>query len=108
ELKETLATYAGELPDRVALEKAIEEGGKKQKPNVFPYAEKAPSGRSKCLVCQVTIPKGALRIAIERKVETGSFSTSAPGYLHPACVKDSETPKEGLLDSLKANSKGMG
>jgi poly [ADP-ribose] polymerase len=106
ELKDTLAAFSGEVPNRAEVDRAIEEGGKKQKPGKFPYAEHAPSARSRCIVCETPIAKGQLRVAIERQVDTGAFNTVAPGYMHPKCAKDSPHGA-GLMDALKANSKNL-
>ena len=50
--------------------------------------------------------KGWLRIAVEREVDTGSFTTTGPGYLHPACAAE-HTGDDGLLDKIKANMPGL-
>ena len=88
ELEETLATFAGDVPDRAAVDAAITEAKKKVKPKpaALPYADRAPTGRAKCIVCTEAIAKDAFRVAIEREVDTGGFTTKGAGYLHPACV----------------------
>ena len=106
ELKAALATYTDEIPDRAALEKKIEESQKRLPPGTFPYAEKAPSGRSKCMSCSEAIAKDALRVAIEREVDTGSFTTKGAGYLHPMCAAEFVSDDE-LLDKVKANSRAL-
>lgn len=55
--------------------------------SVYPTADLAPTGRAKCLHCTQTIDKGSVRIAVLRNIDTGSFITSGPGYLHPACAQ---------------------
>ncbi|MBZ0117276.1 MAG: hypothetical protein K8H88_09790 [Sandaracinaceae bacterium] len=94
-VKPVLETFEGEIPDRGEIDAALASGGGKKggggtskaKRN-FPYAERAPSGRSKCLECDENIEKDAWRIAIEREIDTGSFMTTGAGYLHPACAGD--------------------
>jgi hypothetical protein len=84
-LKPALAAWTAPLPERMTLDTAINEALSKAKPEL-PYAEMAPSGRSKCLACGETIEKGMLRVAIEREVDTGSFVTKSAGFLHPGCA----------------------
>ncbi len=106
-LKADLETYEGEVPDREALEKTMAASAGKEKPSAFPYAEHAPSGRSKCIACEETIEKGALRVAIEREVDTGSFVTKGAGYLHPGCALDFVEESDGLLEQIKKNSTSL-
>jgi poly [ADP-ribose] polymerase len=107
----TLATFVGDVPNRDAIEQALAgKGGKGGKGGggarrggkpSFPYAELAPSGRSKCLECGEAIPKDSWRVAIEREIDTGSFTTTGAGYLHPACV---DAHGEGLWEGIEENS----
>jgi hypothetical protein len=111
----TLAGFDGEVPDRAAIDEALAGkgvagkgkkagkgggAGKGGKPK-FPYAERAPSGRSKCLECGEAIPKDEWRVAIEREIDTGSFMTTGAGYLHPKCL---DAHEEGLWDDVEAHS----
>lgn len=107
-VSEALAAFAGEVPDRAALEATLAEAMKKvkPKPSAYPYAERAATGRSRCQVCEQAIDKGALRMAIEREVETGAMVTRSASYLHPRCAKE-HTGDEGLWDKLVANSIGL-
>jgi Poly(ADP-ribose) polymerase and DNA-Ligase Zn-finger region len=109
ELKVALDATTLDIPDRAALDKEMADAGKKVKPGTFPYAEHAPSGRSKCLGCDQTIDKGLLRVAIEREVDTGSFVTTGAGYLHVGCAKAYTADKvEGdLLSRIKQNSPAL-
>lgn len=108
-VKEALAVYAGPVPDREKLEAILaappkasaRSGGSAPKGN-YPYAERAATGRSKCLSCEEPIEKGTFRIAVEREVDTGSFSTTGPGYLHPGCARDYTGDPE-ILEKVKAN-----
>ena len=55
--------------------------------------------------CNESIPKGELRVAVEREVDTGSFVTKGAGYLHPACALEHVGEEaDGFLAKLKANS----
>lgn len=94
QLQQALAAFDGDVPDREELERAIEANKGKAKATTLPYAEKAPTGRSKCMACDEPIAKGTLRIAVEREVDTGSFVTRGAGYLHPACAAGSEHAEE--------------
>lgn len=103
---EALAAFAGEVPDRAALEQLVAAARAKQKPAAFPYAERAPSGRSRCLSCGEPIAKGDLRIAVERKVDTGAFVGASAGYLHPHCAA-AHTEDPDLLVALRANNRTL-
>jgi hypothetical protein len=108
-LTATLATYDGPLPDRAALEQQIADGRKKTKPAAFPYFDWAPTGRARCLQCQVAIDKGSLRVAVERQLEVGMQQTKGAGYLHPGCVaaylEKESLDRAGFVDGLRANSR---
>jgi hypothetical protein len=52
----------------------------------FPYAEVSPSGRALCVQCGKPIAKGSVRVAVERRLDTGEFQGPVAGDLHPACV----------------------
>jgi len=88
ELKAALAEYPGEVPNRAELEAAMAEAEKKgaAKPAGFPYVDRAPTGRAKCMQCEQPIEKGAFRVAVERELTIGANVTRGAGYLHPACV----------------------
>jgi hypothetical protein len=104
-VKEALATYTGLIPDREKLDAILAAPPKAAKgapKAAFPYAERAATGRSKCLACDEAIDKGTLRVAVEREVDTGSFTTTGPGYLHPGCALE-HTGDDDLLEKIKAN-----
>ena len=111
ELKEALATFEGDVPNRAELEKAMEDAIKKggAKPGGFPYTDRAPTGRAKCMQCSEAIEKGAFRVAVEREVDTGAFQTRSAGYLHPRCVAENLENVGGsveeLVEGLKKNSR---
>lgn len=107
-LKEALESTTVEVPDKEALLKTIGESAKKVKPSTYPYAERAPTGRSTCMQCSEAIPKGELRIAVEREVDTGAFVTKGAGYLHPACALEHVAEsQESFLEKLKKNSSSL-
>ncbi len=103
-VKEALAAFAGNVPDRAALEELLNSAKAKapagERP--FPFAERASTGRSKCMQCEELIEKGSLRVAVEREVDTGSFVRKGPGYLHTACAAE-HTGDEELLAKIKKN-----
>jgi hypothetical protein len=111
ELKEALAAYEGEVPNRAELDKALEDAIKKggAKPGGFPYTDRAPTGRAKCMQCGEPIEKGSFRVAVEREVEAGSFAARSAGYLHPRCVAENLENVGGtiedMLDGLRKNSR---
>jgi hypothetical protein len=111
ELKEAMAAYEGEIPNRAELDKAMDEAIKKggAKPGGFPYVDRAPTGRAKCMQCEETIAKDSFRVAVEREVDTGSFTTRGAGYLHPGCVAENLENVGGsvddLVEGLKKNSR---
>jgi len=106
-LKADLDKHEGEVPDREELEKTMAASAGKEKPGKFPYVEHAPTGRSRCLACELGIEKDTLRVAIEREVDTGSFVTKGAGYLHAKCAPEFVEELEGLLEGIKANSTAL-
>lgn len=111
ELKAALAEYPGTVPNRAELEAAMDEAVKKgsAKPAGFPYVDRAPTGRAKCMQCQQPIEKGALRVAVERELEVGANVTRGAGYLHPGCVAENLENVGGsvdeLIEGLRTNSR---
>src|SRR6185295_11353544 len=61
ELKAALAEYAGEIPNRAEIDAALEQAAKKAsaKPAAFPYVDRAPTGRARCMQCGQSIEKAA-------------------------------------------------
>ena len=108
-LKPTLDDYGGEVAERATIDQLISAGKKATKPGAFPYADRAPTGRARCMFCEAAIEKGTLRIAVERQVDTGAFVTKGAGYLHPACASEQlerdQVEAEGFILGLKANSR---
>lgn len=107
ELKEAMAAFDGDIPNKPELEKAMDDAIKKggAKPGGFPYVDKAPTGRAKCMQCEEAIEKGTWRVAVEREVDTGSFTTRGAGYLHPKCVAENLENVGGSVDDLVAGLK---
>jgi hypothetical protein len=104
QVRSALAAFSGEVPGREELEAALAEADKTA--SVFPYAERAPTGRSKCLHCQEPIEKGALRIATEREVEAGAMARPGAGYLHPKCASEF-LEQDDLMATVLQNSRGL-
>ena len=103
-VRAALATFEGEVPDRAGLDAALAEAD--QTATVFPYAERASTGRSKCLHCKEAIEKATLRVATEREVDFGGMARAGAGYLHPACARE-YLEVEDLPAALKQNSRGL-
>jgi poly [ADP-ribose] polymerase len=102
QVKTALAAFEGEVPDREALEASMAEAD--ETASVYPYAERAPTARSRCLHCREPIEKGALRVATERELE--AMGRPGTGYLHPRCAGEYlEAPD--LPAALRANSRGL-
>jgi poly [ADP-ribose] polymerase len=99
---------AAAIPNRAELDALLAEGAQKaaKTPSAFPYAERAPTGRSKCQQCEEPIEKGTLRIAIERELDGNGMQRTGAGYLHPACAAE-YVGDDTLLDQIKTNSKGL-
>lgn len=110
ELRETLGAYTGDVPEREELAKLMAEADA-NKPPPFPHADRAPTGRAKCQGCGESIPKGDLRVAVERDIERGNMVTKGAGYLHPACaaayVEEHGGTHATLTEGLRANTRGL-
>jgi poly [ADP-ribose] polymerase len=105
QVREALARFEGEVPGRAEVEKLLAEAD--EKVVAFPRAERAPTGRSKCLQCQEPIAKDALRVAVEREVEVAGMTRTGAGYLHPGCARE-YTGTDDLLAQLVKNSRNLG
>ena len=104
QVRSALTAFPGEVPDRAGLETLLAEADKTA--TTFPYAERAATGRSKCLQCREPIEKGTLRVATEREVEAGGMARSGAGYLHPACAGE-YLEEQDLPAVLHKNSRGL-
>jgi hypothetical protein len=111
ELKATLDTYPGPVANRAELDKLMADSLAKgrAKPGGFPYADKAPTGRARCIQCSQPIDKDTVRVAIEREIDTGAMVTKGAGYMHPGCVvaylEANSGDKDELVDGLRQNSR---
>jgi hypothetical protein len=103
QLSEALVSTTEQIADRAELEKTIADAKKTQKPGQFPYADRAPTGRAKCIGCHQTIEKGTLRVAVEREVDTGAFMGKSAAYLHPKCAAEAIEGGD-VFERIKANS----
>ncbi len=110
ELRIALATYPDPIAERAELETLMAEADA-NKPPPFPYGDRAPTGRAKCQACGETIPKGALRVAIERDIERGMTVTKGAGYLHPACaagyVEEQGGTHDALTTGIRTNTRSL-
>jgi hypothetical protein len=104
-VKSALDAFTGEVPNRAELDALLAEGDKTA--SAFPYAERASTGRSKCLHCKEPIDKGALRIATEREVDVGGMARAGTGYLHPACAVEFLEQEANVLEAVRTNSRGL-
>src|SRR5262249_17093229 len=111
QLQEAMQSYVGEFPNREEVERIVAVEAPKQKPTAMPYAERAPSGRSRCGECGETIEKGEMRIATPREMEAGGMMNPGARYLHPPCAVATaqEDPEgvPGMLEKIRKNSKGL-
>jgi hypothetical protein len=111
ELRDTLASYDGDVPDRPALEALLASHIRPE----FPYAEQAANGRAKCRVCDETIKKGELRVAFERVFDGPMGPTKGAAYVHPRCLGaylererergDTTLDRDAVLAAVARNSK---
>jgi hypothetical protein len=111
ELTAAMNEFPGTIPNRAELDKLMTDAMAKgrAKPGGFPYADKAPTGRAKCMQCEQPIAKDSLRVAVEREIDTGAMVTRGAGYLHPKCVAENLEnvggDKATLIEGLRANSR---
>jgi hypothetical protein len=104
QVRSALAAFPGEVPERAELEAALAEAD--ETATVFPHAERAATGRSKCLQCREPIEKGTLRVAVEREVEVGGMARPGTGYLHAKCTRQFLDVPD-LVRVLRGNSRGL-
>lgn len=91
-----LVEYAGEVPAREELERAVENGKLNPKLASVQRVDRAPTARARCQHCHEAIAKGDLRVGIDRDVE-GMMPTIS--YLHVRCAAD-YLGDAGLRDKL--------
>jgi hypothetical protein len=99
------------LPELESLRKLHEQAvERKISRKVIPYAEIAPSGRSRCKHCEQLIEKGSLRVILGRGVYFGSQVRTAPINIHPECVSaamkadECTTEVEDFAERLRKNT----
>ncbi|MEO6775943.1 MAG: hypothetical protein ABI467_23480 [Kofleriaceae bacterium] len=111
ELKEAMTGYAGPIANQAELEAAMAETLKqgKGKPGGYPFVDKAPTGRAKCMQCEEPIAKDSFRVAVEREIDTGTMVTRGAGYMHPRCavpnLDNTGGSKDDLIEGIRANSR---
>jgi poly(ADP-ribose) polymerase-like protein len=105
QVRSALAAFSGEVPDRAEIEAMLSQAD--ESPSVFPYAERATTGRSRCLKCREPIEKGAWRIATERELDYGGMGRKSVGYLHPKCAA-AHLEEPDLPAKVRQNSRGLG
>ena len=106
-----------EESDLPPLEQLREEAAKAEQKRAvrreLPYAELAPSGRSRCKHSGEPIELGAARVVLGRAVEFGRQTRTAPINVLPEYVAaelntpECDTPAEGFLEALRTNSVGL-
>jgi len=110
ELTGAMAAYAGEIENRAELDELVKTAVA-SKPPPFPYADRAPTNRAKCLACGETVEKGSLRVVIERDIERGMSTQKGAGSLHPACaaahVESQGGTHEELTSGLQTNTRAL-
>lgn len=102
------------VPPLFTLRQLAEQADEQRRSRkTLPYAELAPSGRSRCRHCGQLIDEGSVRVVLGRGVEFGRQVRTSPINVHPQCVSaaldedDCVTPREGFADALRANSEGL-
>jgi poly [ADP-ribose] polymerase len=111
ELKTALDEFSGTVGNRDEIDKAmgaaIEKGN--ATPGGYPHADRAPTGRAKCMQCEQPIEKGSIRMVVEREIDTGAMVTRGSGYMHPKCVVENLENVGGsvddFVDSVRKNSR---
>jgi hypothetical protein len=110
ELAQAMASFPGEIANRAEIEELMKTA-QASKPPPFPYADRAPTGRAKCLECGQPVEKGSLRVVIERDIERGMTTTKGAGSLHPACaaahVESQGGTHEELTNGLRAHTRAL-
>ena len=83
---------------------------RRQQRKQIPYAELAPTGRSRCKHCGRPIEQGTVRVVLGRGVSFGDQVRTAPHAVHPSCVAEAlrgeecTTQAAGLTDLLRSHS----
>ena len=109
--RQSLDAFSGNVPNRGELDQMMSDSLKKghAKPGGFPYVDRAPTGRAKCMQCEEPIAKDSFRVAVEREIDTGTMVTRGAGYLHPKCVdenlENTGGSKADLMSGIRSNSR---
>ena len=101
QVREILPSFPGEIPNHAEVDAALAAVPAKAPDKNFPFAERASTGRAKCMECGEPIEKGTFRVGVERDIEVNGVMRKGPGYHHPACTA---ALGDGLKEKLKANS----
>lgn len=94
----------------VAAKADVEREKRQREKKTIPYAEVAPSNRSKCKQSGETIPLGAVRIVLGMEAHFGSQTRTSAYAVLPVHVMDAleepdmGTELDGLADALRENS----
>lgn len=84
------------------IEQILEDAKNIGKGTKTPRVEEASSGRSKCVVCEEKIEKGALRGVLFREVDTDVWRK---GFTHVPCMSEvSDLDRDDLIDQVLENS----
>ncbi len=104
-----------EVPPIEELRKLREKAEEAKKNKIDPpYAERAPSDRSKCKHCDEKIEKGAYRVVLLREIRFGNQVRGMPINVHPRCVaaelraEDCLVELEGFEEAVRTNTPNFG
>jgi hypothetical protein len=95
-LEVALAAHDGDVPGREELFTVIEGGKQNEKLAAVQKVDHAPTARAHCQHCHEAIPKGELRVGVDRDQE-GMMPTIS--YLHVRCAP-AYLGEAGLKDKL--------
>jgi len=102
-LDAALAGFDGEVPEREALVSVIENGKENEKLALVQKVDRAPTARAHCQQCHEAIPKGELRVGVDRDQE-GMMPTVS--YLHLRCAA-TYLGEAGLKAKLERSAHGL-
>lgn len=94
----------------LAQQAEVEREKREKAKKTIPYAEVAPSGRSKCKYSGETIPLGAVRIVLGKEAHFGNQVRTSAFAVLPRFVGDAledpeiATERDGLAEALRENS----
>jgi hypothetical protein len=102
-VRDALAEFDGDVPDRASLDAIIELGVRNPKLALVRGAERAPSGRARCRECRELIEKDAWRLVID--VEDEGMTMATKYFVHAGCAA-AHVGGEGLLDKIRRSGSG--